>query len=164
MIRSLIVQLSTQPLSSQSLNISRALKSLFASKNNGQQRPTAGELLTTLQQMIEEFDETFVILDALDECNHRNELLEDIEKIKGWKKEKLHILVTSRKEPDIEEHLTPLVCDKGIICIQSALVDNDIRLYVRARLQNDSRLKRWHKMPEIQLEIERTLMEKANGM
>ena len=79
----------------------------------------------------------FIISDALDECRHSQELLTSIEEMVGWKKEKLHMLATSRKEPDIEECPKPLVSDQGVICIQSALVNNDIRTYVHERLQND---------------------------
>jgi hypothetical protein len=157
MIRSLVTCLSTQSASTPA-----ALESLFSSKKNGKQQPTARELLVTLQQMIEEFDEVFIILDALDECNNRQELLADIREMVGWKIEKLHILVTSREEKDIEEWLEPLIDYK--ICIQSVLVTDDIRAYVRERIHTDQRLKRWRKKPEVQQEIETTLMSKADGM
>jgi len=129
---------------------------------NGNQQPMTNELLTTLRQMVQGFEETFIILDALDECKDRQELLAGIEKMVGWKTGKLHILVTSRKEKDIEEGLEPLINDK--ICIQSVLVNDDIRAYVHERIQVDRKLKRWQKKPEVQQEIERTLMSKVDGM
>ena len=159
MIRSLITHLSTQ-----SPSAPRALESLFSSCMNGERQPSTDELLETLRQIVQAFDETFIVLDALDECQERQELLEDIKKIVDWKLEKLHILVTSRREKDIEETLEPLVRDQGVICIQSALVNDDIRAYVHERLQTDRRLKRWQKKPEVQQEIETTLMDKADGM
>jgi hypothetical protein len=113
--------------------------------------------------MIQEFDEIFVILDALDECKERTELLEGIKKIAGWKK-KPHILVTSRREKDIEDSLDSLVNDQRKVCIQSALVNNDIRAYIQKRLQSDQNLKRWRNKPEVQMEIEAKLMGKADGM
>jgi len=114
--------------------------------------------------MIREFDETFVILDALDECKERQALLEDIDEIVAWKTGKAHILVTSRKENDIKESLEPLVNDENVICIQSELVTHDIRVYVRERLLTDRKLKRWQRKPEVQQEIEMTLVGKADGM
>jgi len=159
MIRSLITQLSVQ-----SESTPQALESLFSSKMNGDEQPTADELLTTLRQIVQEFDETFIILDALDECEKRQELLASIETIVEWKIEKLHILVTSRREKDIEEGLKPLISDQGMICIHSARVNDDIRAYVHERLQTDGTLKRWQKMPQAQQEIEKTLMDKADGM
>jgi hypothetical protein len=159
MARSLVTQLSTQ-----SANMPRALESLFSAKMSGKQQPMANELLATLRQMVQEFDDIFIILDALDECKDRQELLTDIEEMVGWKSEKLHILTTSRKEKDIEEWLEPFLNDQEKICIHSTLIDDDIRVYVHERLQTDRRLKRWQKKPGVQQEIEETLMGKADGM
>jgi len=156
MIRSLITQLSIQ-----SESIPLVLESLFSSKMNGRQQPMAGELLTTLRQMTRGFDETFIILDALDECRDREQLLASIDEIVRWKREGLHILATSRKEKDIEEGFEPLMNDKNKICIQSALVDNDIRSYIHERLQTDRWLKKW-KMQSTY--IETMLMDKVDGM
>jgi hypothetical protein len=114
--------------------------------------------------MVNEFDETFIILDALDECNDRMELLTNIEEMVGWNEEKLHMLATSRRERDIEERLEHILGEEERICIQSVLVNADIRAYVHDRLQTDRSLKRWHKIPEVQKEIETELANKANGM
>src|SRR5207248_5144261 len=124
MIRSLITQLSLRYTSTPSV-----LAALFSSNMNGERQPTSDTLLTTLQQMIREFAETFVILDALDECKERQKLLQDIDDIAAWKMRKLHILATSRRENDIKESLEPLVNDKNVIYIQSALITDDIRAY-----------------------------------
>jgi adenylylsulfate kinase-like enzyme len=159
MMCSLITQLSLRCTSTP-----RVLAALFSSCMNGERQPTSDTLLTTLQQMIQEFDEIFVILDALDECKERQELLEDINKIARWKIGKSHILATSRREKDIEESLDSLVNDQKKICIQSALVNDDIRTYVQKRLQSDQNLKRWRNKPEVQQEIETKLMGKADGM
>ncbi len=158
MIRSLIKQLSEQ-----SANTLRVLESLFVSKMGGKQQPTTAELLTTLREMVQEFDETFTILDALDECEDRHKLLTNIKKMVGWNSEKLHILAASRKENDIKEWLESLVNDKEKICIQNALINDDICTYVHERLRTDHRLKRWQK-PEEQQKIEKTLMDRADGM
>jgi hypothetical protein len=87
--------------------------------------------------MTRTFDETYIILDALDECRERQELLDDIETFAEWRTERLHILATSRREKEIEERIEPLIHDQGRICIQSALVNDDIRAYTHERLQTD---------------------------
>jgi hypothetical protein len=51
--------------------------------------------------MVQEFDEAYIILDALDECKDGMELLENVDEIAGWNLKKLHILATSRREKDI---------------------------------------------------------------
>lgn len=159
MIRSLISQLSAQ-----SGNASKLLETLFSSCLHGERQPTRHSLLLTLRKMVEEFAETFIILDALDECVERKELLADIKEIAKWKLGKLHMLVTSRREIDIERSLGPLINDHDEVCIQDDLVNDDIRAYVRQRLETDEELARWRSRPEVQDEIETKLMEKANGM
>jgi hypothetical protein len=93
----------------QSNNTLEALNALFACSQDGQQRPTTEGLALTLQHMLRGFNQTFIILDALDECKEREELLGLIESIVNWKLEMLHLLAASWKENDIKETLTPLV-------------------------------------------------------
>ena len=69
-------------------------------------------------------------------------------------------MTTSRRERDIDECLG-VVADHNID-IQSAVVDQDIRLYVQDRLTTDSKLKKWP--TSVQDDISQTLMEKAGGM
>lgn len=76
MIRSLILQLSSQCESTP-----QGLEALHLSCMNDERQPTHDKLLATLHQMMKSFEETFIILDALDECLKRRELLEDIEEI-----------------------------------------------------------------------------------
>lgn len=159
MIRWLVIQLSLQHTSTL-----QALESLYSSCRNGESQPVYDSLLATLQQMIGYFQDTYLIIDALDECVERGELLTSIEKLAGWKDVNLHILTTSRGEKDIRESIEPLVNDQGKFCIQSTLVNNDICAYIRNRLQTDRDLKRWQDKPEVQKEIENTLMAKADGM
>ena len=71
------------------------------------------------------------------------------------------MLVMSRREKDIEDGLKSLVKEAGALCIQSALVNADIRQYVHDRLRTDPKLKRWQKEHS---DIEDTLMHKADGM
>ena len=157
LIRSLVVQLSRQ-----STNIPEALNVIYSRRQEvqQQQQPTTDDIVLTLQDMLGDFRQSFIILDALDECTEREELLGLIEKIVNWKLEKLHILVTSRRENDIEDTLTPLIT--GQICIQSALINADIHVHIRERLQNDRKLRKLPK--DMQIEIEKTLMDGANGM
>ena len=159
MIRSLIVQ-----LSSQSTRIPHTLESLYESSKNGERQPRYDLLLATLHQMMTYFEETYLVLDALDECLERQELLFCIDELTHWKDANLHILTTSRKEKDIEESIAPFCDECGKICIQSGLVNDDIRMYVHGRLNTDRGLKRWQDKPNIQLEIENTLMDRADGM
>ena len=159
MIRSLILQ-----LSSQSGSTPQALEALHSSCMSGERQPTRNMLLATLHQIMGSFEETFIILDALDECSERRKLLEDIEEFNRWTDANLHILSTSRREKDIEERIEPLAHDRGKMPIDSVRVNDDIRAYVHERLRADPELKRWHNAPKVQKEIEETLLDKADGM
>jgi hypothetical protein len=156
MIRSLIMQLSTG-----NETLPHPLASLYASCVSGQRQPTTDALLETLRELVRDYRTVFLIIDALDECTERQELLSALSSIAAWRLG-VHILVTSRREADIGEIINQIGPSK--ICIQSTLVDNDIRMYVRERLNDDPKLARWKRNKSIQREIEMTLMEKAGGM
>ncbi|KAI9773654.1 MAG: hypothetical protein M1840_006928 [Geoglossum simile] len=152
--RSLIAQLSAQ-----STSAPKFLEELYARHQNGQQKPSTEELVAALEGVVDSSQKTYIILDALDECTEREELLSLIKQMAQWKTGKLHILATSRRERDISEALNPLTKDE--ICIQSGLVKADIQLHIRERLQHDQKLE-WP--AEVQDELEETLMEGAHGM
>lgn len=144
----------------QSKKAHKALLELYNCSYNGQQQPSKIGLKTTLQSMLRDPFKTYIIIDALDECTDRKELLELIQEINGWKISKVQILVTSRREPDIEYALELLLADQ--ICIQSAQTNSDIQLHIQEQLQVDLKLSRWPQ--KVQEEIEETLMNGAHGM
>ena len=159
MIRSLISQLAVQ-----CTNQSKSLESLYSFCGDGARQPKICELKQTLQDLVQSFDETFVILDALDEFKQREDLLDSIREIIEWQPGSLQILVTSRREWDIKQTLDPLLNENQSIDIQSELVDRDIHVYVREILQTAKGLSRWRNKPEVQDEIEKALTENAHGM
>jgi NACHT domain. len=154
-IRSLITQISAQCPS-----VPDILAKLFSQNKDGGQQPNMPNLMKTLKHMLGDFRHTFIILDALDECTEQEELLILIGEIVDWKLGNLHILVTSRKEREIEDSL--LSCVSCQINIQSTLVDNDIQIHIRERLEHDPKLKKWP--ANVREEIEMTLMQGAHGM
>jgi hypothetical protein len=103
---------------------------------------------------------TFLVLDALDECTDRDNLMKFLGEISGWKDVRLHLLCTSRKEREIEEAFEKLGSSQ--VPVQSSAISDDIEIYIRARLQKDSRLRKWP--PNVQTEIWETLMAGAHGM
>lgn len=155
LIRSLIVQLLAQDP-----HIPESLQSAYTRSQNGQNKLSIQELTALLRQMVTAFNSTYILLDALDECTDRKDLLEFIQVLRDWKIDNLHILATSRAEKDIAKSLEPLVTCQ--LCIQSALVDADIRILVLDRLSTDPSLKKWP--VDVQEEIKDALTEGANGM
>ncbi len=109
--------------------------------------------------------QTYIIVDALDECpnteDERAELCNILKAMHSWNCERLHTLVTSRKEVDLMESLLPIVTQEPI-GIQGSVVDADIRKFVRTQLQVNSRLSKLS--GELRAEIEQTLVKKSGGM
>ena len=104
-----------EQLAWQSAKALACLQSLFSRCQDGKQQPTHDALEVALQQMLNEFGETFLILDALDECKEREELLLLLKNLTSWGTGKLHVLATSRRERDIEEALESLTISE--ICL-----------------------------------------------
>ena len=154
-LRSLLVQL-----------ISRApkalvcLKQLIAAHDNGRSTPSRRSLLEALHQAVVDIGVVYLVLDALDECSDRSILLQGLEECRRWDLPSLHILTTSRKETDIEDHMINLAACQ--VCLEESVVDSDIRSFVQEQIQEDSKLSIWPS--EVQAEIQGTLLEGANGM
>ena len=155
LIRSFIVQLSAQ-----CLDLPKSLQLAYSQSQNGQNQPTTEDMKRLLRQLLKSFNSTYILLDALDECTDREELLEIINAIMSWNIQGLQVLATSRKENDIATSLEPLVTSQ--LCMQSALVEADIRVHILERLSNDPKLKKWP--VHVQEEIERALTKNAEGM
>jgi hypothetical protein len=151
-IRSAITQLSAQ-----SVEVPEALEMSYS--RNRYRQLSGRELVATLKSMLE-CSETYIILDALDECIDRPDLLKLIQEIYGWDIEKKHILATSRRERCTEDGLESSLT--GQICIQSAFVEADLRIYIHEQFQRDPVMMTW---PETwRNEVEETLVSRADGM
>ena len=161
MTRSLLKQIFCR-----SHSATQGLDSLYSDCANGTQQPTLDHLLSLLHRVLDGINDgdTFFIIDALDECKEREKLLGLLKRIYEQKHPKLHILVTSRQELDIEKSLKPMTNDEARICIQSNLVQEDILTYIQDRLETDDRLERFKLRPKIQEKIREALIEKADGM
>ncbi|KAJ5056268.1 hypothetical protein J3E72DRAFT_388715 [Bipolaris maydis] len=159
MLRSLVVQLLQK-----SVDIPSSLDALFSSHDNGKRPPALDSLLKVARDLIEHFPQVYIVLDALDECNQWSELMEMLETIASWEIPNLHLIMTSRAEPDIKSTLTSFVDPQNSICLQSNIVDRDIQLYIRQRLSDDKDLAKWKKDPDIQQEIETALTKGSKGM
>ena len=159
MLSTLIAQICRQLV-----NLPEKLKDLYQKCMNGLQRASVQELMMALSWIVNGFEDVFIVIDALDECpksGEREELLELIREIKSWLPSNLHLLATSRQEPDIKEALMPLLTSPEIP-IQGPGVESDIKLHITHQLATDSKLKKWSGV--LKVEIENTLVTGANGM
>jgi hypothetical protein len=159
MLRSLLCQLLQR-----SFMIPKDVDALFLSCQNGKRQPSLHALLEVTPQVMQQFAHVYIILDALDECTQRPELMDALETVASWQLDIVHVLMTSRKERDIESSLESYVKEEDTVCLQRDVVDEDILRYVQKRLSDDKRLAKWNKDTAIRQEIETALMRGARGM
>ncbi|KAJ4321942.1 hypothetical protein N0V94_002654 [Neodidymelliopsis sp. IMI 364377] len=147
-----------------SLIMPKGVDALFSSCGNGQRQPSMHALLEVMLQVIQQFTHVYIVLDALDECTQRSELMDVLATIAKWELQNLHLLMTSRRERDIESSLGDYLGEDDAICLQSDVVDKDIQQYVQQRLSSDKSLEKWKKDESVREEIEATLMREAHGI
>ena len=155
-LRSLICQLSMKKL-----KVCDSLKGEYATMNDRQSTPTLEKLQGLLDKMVTEHDDIFIILDALDECKNRPDLLMWLRDFFQKHESKIHIIVTSREEAIIDKYLgTNKAVDK--ISIQTQDINLDIQLFVRDQLEQHPEL---HGLrSDHKDEVSEKLAKKAGGM
>lgn len=159
MLRALVLQLSNQCGDGYD-HLSR----LHKSYPNGM--PPDQALIDCLRRLVQSFDETYLILDALDESprnTHRVDLLRALADMRSWSEPGLHLLVTSRDEVDIRDvlhdHLGTLTEEK--ISLKNDGIDRDIASYISGALETDHRLRKWERYHD---QIKQVLTERAKGV
>lgn len=157
-VKSLVSSLLGQ-LSSQLPNLPSCVESLYDRYEENGHQPVDKELKAALVAVIEVFPDVYVLLDALDECTERDELMELLDELLLQEIEGLHLLTTSRREREIEDGFH----DHQPVQINlEEQMDEDITLRIRGRLSKDLRLKR---LPQpIKADIEVALRDGAQGM
>jgi hypothetical protein len=155
LLRSLIRQFST-PYG----GVPSVLTKLYHSFHSGGAQPSVESLETTLLLILEAFDDVFIVLDALDECTERKDVLKWIKQTTSWRQGKLHLLATSRLEEDIAKHLRLL--DPNYVYIKQDLVGRDIERYIITILDGEDTFEHWGN--EIKAIIKNTVLKSAGGM
>jgi len=133
------------------------LTKLYHSCHDGGSQPSVQSLQSALITILESFDDIYIVLDALDECTERKDLLKWIQQMTSWKGSMLHLSTTSRPEEDIARHLRLL--DPDYVYIKQDLVSRDIARYIDSVLEMEDR---WS--DEIKEIIKSMLLESAGGM
>ena len=125
-------------------------------------QPSLTELLNALESILLQLSRVYILLDALDEsATPRDDLLKVLEKLAtDFRFGKIQIIASSRCDyVDIERTMNKVYSS---ILMENALVEDDIRTYVRSKLASDPKFQRWPR--NILAEVERTLPKKAAGM
>ena len=135
-----------------------ALRDMYKSHGSGREHPSLKSLRDTLQRVINEYDNFYIMIDSLDECGDRVELLDWIHFFSSSKMERCHLLFTSRLEPDIIGRLSSVTRIKPVN-IEGLAIRRDISEFVDKRLLL---IKTWNKMTKELVKI--TLVDGADGM
>jgi ankyrin repeat domain-containing protein 50 len=129
-------------------------------KCNGLQQPNLDELVGVVLAEVSRTRRTFLMIDALDECPKEERQLFFETFVQGSLPSNLNVLITSRKEPDIDAALGPSF--SRTICIQNAVIDADVRVHVDKAIARDARLLKWK--PAIREEILNAIVDGSHGM
>ncbi|CAG8108568.1 unnamed protein product [Penicillium nalgiovense] len=155
MLRAVLLQLSAQLQDGE-----RDLEQLHALYKSGS--PPVDVLLDSLRRFLEQFRDTYLLLDALDESpryNKREGVLKAIKEIRSWLIPGVHLLVTSRSELDIRESLDP--SRDQDLSLRNSETDKDVAKFVSYQLKNDLKLQKWKERHE---EIQKQLTTSAQGV
>lgn len=133
---------------------------IIADRHHLRKEVTITDLKIAIKTLLDDVDIVYIILDAVDESNPRQDLLSvivDLSTDEGFAKTRL--LATSRDYIDIESSLRPIAVS---IPMSNPIVDVDIRRYVCVALQENRRLRRWP--DSLKEEILEALVHGSKGM
>jgi hypothetical protein len=124
------------------------------------EEPSIAELLDSLETALQLWDVVYIVIDAIDESNPREDLLESIRDLATSPRfSKIQMLITSREYRDIELGMEGITKS---VSMSNSLVEQDIRLYIQSAIQSNMRFKRWPK--DLLLEVEEAVSKQAKGM
>lgn len=127
----------------------------------GRTQPSTEDLFHDLLETLSRFKEVYIIIDALDECNldERQRLFHLITRLQDLNDSNLHLLMTSRRNSDVQEAMSILFPLE--ISIDTEPVINDIEVYLQKEMQTDERLSLYDE--SFKSRIIRTLIEGSDG-
>lgn len=138
--------------------IPEVLRDLYQSHGSGRESPSIKSLRDTPQRVINDYDHFYIMIDSVDECGDRAELLDWIQSFASGNVERVHLLFTSRPEPDITNRLS-FIARIIWVNIQGQTVRRDIADFVDKRLLLMSK---WNKV--LKELVKTTLVDGADGM
>ena len=127
---------------------------------SGTTLPSRDELQHICSSALQDFPETFIIIDALDECNEIGQVAAWLKKLLAAGGGRLHVLITSRDKPNITVDLLGIP-QQQVIHLDD-FTNADIELYIDSKMKESEQLGLWSK--EIQTNIRESLLAGADGM
>ena len=135
-----------------------SVKSLYDSHKTNRTRPTFNEISSTLQSVSALYSRSFIVVDALDECQAfngcRTKLLTEIFALQA--KSRTNIFSTTRFIPEITDHF------KNCMRLEIRASDHDVRRYLDGHMSQLPRCVL--RNSELQSEIKAEIVKAVNGM
>ncbi|KZP31011.1 hypothetical protein FIBSPDRAFT_926109 [Athelia psychrophila] len=154
LVRSIIIQLAHR-----CDGIPVALAEMYAKCDKGSRQPPIKMLEATLICIVDGFDDVYIVIDSLDECSERKDLLAWIRSMTSRASGRLHMMATSRSEPDIARGLRSIVGLQDVSVIGSA-IQPDISTFLDKRL---AAIEDWNE-PGLKELVKESLLDGSDGM
>lgn len=121
--------------------------------------PTFEELYASFLTVSKSFTHVFFILDALDECDKNNQRRELLPLFHRMGRDGASLFLTSRQYPeDIQESF------RGISRMELSAKQEDIRIYIQGKINENSRAKRLVQQAKCEDRIISELVDCSQGM
>ena len=123
---------------------------------------STGVLMQHLENTLGKFEDVYLLIDALDESprhTERGAVLDALAAIRQWSLDGLHLLVTSRNEPDIRDSFEAKSNEE--VLMKNDAIDRDIGDHISLRLDQDRKLRNWSEYHD---RIKTELTQRAKGV
>ncbi|KAF5699602.1 hypothetical protein FGLOB1_11266, partial [Fusarium globosum] len=110
----------------------KRLDSLFTSHDDGRRQPDTNALSACVDTMMQTAGKVFILIDALDECTTRGELLHWINSMAS---SNAQLIVTGRPEVEFQSAIPCSFDEHNCILLDKQAVNADIHSYVEATLE-----------------------------
>lgn len=138
-------------------------------KYSHSQYPLDEDLDATLDELLNECGQVYIIIDALDEVidqisvtvGGRSSIINFLAEICRNSHASIHVLVTSRREIDIETAVREVEVPTSIVLMDTAAVNADIKLFLIQSLRKHP-FKQWP--AKLKTKVAKTILSKANGV
>ena len=130
-------------------------------------RPTLKDYSELLSSMVRQFSQVYLMVDALDECaevdgernTKRHLFVNELKQLQSSTDRSLHLLITSRPLPDIEQDL------RDALKLEIRASNDDITAYVKWKISHSRKLTRYtDEDSTLEQEITDSLLEKCHDV
>ncbi|KAJ7118134.1 hypothetical protein C8R44DRAFT_673631, partial [Mycena epipterygia] len=127
--------------------------------SNGQTLPTYQDLQQILRELLLEIGRTYIVLDALDECQDSefDKLVDFVSTLWNWSQSPMHLLITSQPRTVFTDGFKDMRC----ISLGSDITTQDIKLFVDSEFRSNRKIKTWASRADY---ITDRIVRKSNGM